>query len=148
MASTGEKIGSAYELAFLEPGSVTNYYDLTTYVNQDKLTKKTGEADTTAHSTVTKTFIPGLNENTLTFDLMHNNTPAYAQRPQTRVRQLQQTRTVTTWRIRPDGDGSGFEEVTFTAFVTQMDDNYANDNKPVSSTVALRVNALTFATQT
>jgi len=147
MASTGEKIGSALTAAFLEPGSASNWYEMGTYINGDTLDHKTGEADTTAHGTTQRTFIPGLTENQWDFELLHNNTPAYAQRPQVRLRQFQQARTIVSWRIRVDGDGSGLEEATFTGFILSMKDNFANDNKPVSSSVSVRVNPITYGTQ-
>jgi hypothetical protein len=140
-------IGSALTAAFLEPGSAAAFFEFANYINGDSVDKKTGEADTTAHGTSTKTFIPGLNENAWAFELMWNNTPAYAQRPQTRFRQFQQGQTVVTFRIRPYGAGSGLEEIGFTGFVTGMKDNTASDNKPVSSSVSLRINQLTYSVQ-
>lgn len=148
MATTGEYISSELTAAFLEPGSTTNWYEFAQYINADKQDQKTGSAETTAHGTTAKTFIPGLNENGWSFDLMHNNTPVYAQRPQVRLRQFQQARTVVSWRIRPDGDGSQLEERTFIGFITQMTDSLANDGKVVSSSITIQISgAITYGVQ-
>lgn len=148
MAATGEFLANDLTIEFLEPGSASNYYALTTYVNEDEFSRSVGEAETTAHGTTSRTYIPGLKEYEYSFTLMHNTTPAEAQRPQTRIRQLLEARTMTTWRVRPLGVATGRPEVTFSAYVSEMSDDLANDDQPVSSSVSLRVTGdVTYATQ-
>lgn len=148
MALTGEFQATDYQIGFLEPGSATNYYDLSTYVNGDSLSRNVGTADTTCHGVSYRTFIAGMKSGELSFTLLHNTAPALAQQPQTRVRQLLENRTVTTWRIRERGTGSGLPETTFQALVTGMVSNYANDDAVVSSDVTLTVSGtITDSTQ-
>jgi hypothetical protein len=149
MATTGEFIASSATLGFLEPGSVTNYYDLSTYVNEVQLSRTAGEAETTSLGTTYRTFIRGLKEGELTFNLFFNNTPAAAQRPHYRVSQLFEAGTLTTWRLRPQGEGSGYLEYTFSGTVTGYEIDVTNDDQPVSAAVTVRVNgAITDTNQT
>jgi hypothetical protein len=149
MATTGEFIASDATLEFLEPGSVTNYYNLSTYVNEVTLSRTAGEAETTALGTTYRTYIRGLKEGELTFTLMFNNTPAAAQRPHHRVAQLFEAGTLTTWRLRPQGTGTDKLERTFSGSVTGFEEDLTNDDQPVSASVTVRVNgAITDTLQT
>src|ERR1700682_5578952 len=117
MALTGEFVACNATFAFLEPGSVTNYYNLSTYVNADVINRTRGEAETTAHTGCDKTFIPALMDGSYDFTLMHNNVPALAQQPQVRLRQMFESGVITTWRVHEQGDGSGLPELTFKGFL-------------------------------
>jgi hypothetical protein len=140
MATTGEFIASDATLEFLEPGSVTNYYDLSTYVNEVTLSRTAGEAETTSLGTTYRTYIRGLKEGELSFTIFFNNTPAAAQRPHHRVRQLFEAGTLTTWRVRPQGSGTGKLEETFSGTVTGWEEDLTNDDQAVSAAVTVRVN--------
>lgn len=148
MALTGEFIASDTTVEFLEPGSVTNYFALTTYVNEDALSLTAGEVETTAHGTTSRTYIPGLKDGEYSFTLMYNTTPAAAQRPQHRVRQLWENRTATTWRVREQGTGTGLPEYTFSGFITEFSPDLANDDQAVSASVSIKISgAVTHAFQ-
>ena len=145
MALTGEFLASDLTIEYQDGA---NYYALTTYVNEDEFSRTVGEAETTAHGTTARTFIPGLKEYEYSFTLMHNNQPPIADRPQTRLRALLEDRLVRLWRIRPNGSGTGRPEITFEAFVSEMVDDLANDDQPVSSSVTLRITGpVTYSTQ-
>lgn len=147
MALTGEYIPSDLGFGFLEPGSATNYYELSTYVTNFTLGQARDKVDTTCYGTSVRTFIQGLSENEASFTLLHNNTPAYAQRPQTRLQQLFANQTSTTWRVRPLGTGSTLPEITFTATVQTKNETFAN-GEAVSSEVTLAISgAITDSTQ-
>lgn len=148
MSTSGEFLSTDLTIEFLEPGSVSNYYNLSTYVNGVTLSRSAGEADVTTHGTTTRQFLRGLIEGELSFTLLYNTTPAYAQRPQTRVRQLFDAGTRTTWRIRPNGAATGYHEITFSGVVMAMDEDYSLDDQAVSASVTVRVNgAITDSTQ-
>lgn len=139
MALTGEFIASDLTIEYSEPGTPATYFDLSQYVNDVKRGWKIGEADTTSYGTKDKTSIPGLGENELSFTLRYNNAPAAASRPQAKLKTLAQNRNVTGWRIRDMGIGTGKPEQTFSAYVTGFDEEKANDDKPVSASIKLRI---------
>jgi hypothetical protein len=149
MSTSGEFLSTDMTVEFLEPGSVTNYYALTTYVNGVTLSRSAGEAEVTTHgSGGYRQYITGLKEGELSFTLMYNTTPAYAQRPQTRVRQLFENLTRTTWRLRPNGTGTGLHEITHSGVVTGFEEDFNLDDQAVSAAVTVRVNgAITDSTQ-
>lgn len=139
MALTGEYIASDFTIGFLEPGSVSNYFDLSVYVNEDSMSLSRGEAETTGHGTTARTYIPGLKDGEYSFTIMYNTTPAYAQQPHHRLRQLFDAGTMTTWRAREKGTGTGLPEETFSAFISSFEPDYANDDQPVSASVTLKI---------
>jgi hypothetical protein len=139
MALTGEYIASDLTVGFLEPGSVTNYFDLSAYVNEDSMSLSRGEAETTGHGTTARTYIPGLKDGEYSFTIMFNTVPAYAQQPQHRLFQLFDNGTATTWRVREKGVGTGLPEMTFSAFISGFEPDYANDDQPVSASVSLKI---------
>ena len=148
MASSGEFIASDLVLEWENPAASGAWNALTTYSNQGKLSQSVGEAETTSYGTTARTYIPGLFDNTLSFTLFHNNTAAYASRPQTLLRAVFLARTQINFRLRPNGTTSGRHEQTFSGFVTKMDDDYSSDDQPVSSDVEVRINgAVTSAAQ-
>jgi predicted secreted protein len=140
MATTGEFIASDATLAFLEYGSTVDYYDLSTYVNEVTLSRTAGEAETTTLGTTYRQYIRGLKEGELSFTIFYNNTPAAAQRPHHRVRQMFEDGTRTTWRVRPQGAGTGKLEATFSGTVTGYEEDLTNDDQAVSAAITVRVN--------
>lgn len=138
MALSGEFIASSLTIEYENPATTWNA--LTTVTNQGKLSLSIGEAETTSYGTTARTYIPGLADNTYSFTLFHNNTAAYASRPQTTLRALLLARTQVNWRIYPNGAGTGNASVTFSGFLTKMDDDYSNDDQPVSSDIEIRIN--------
>jgi hypothetical protein len=140
MATTGEFIASDATLEFLESGSVSNYYNLSTYVNEVQLSRSAGEAETTTLGTTYRQYIAGLREGELSFTIYFNNTPAAAQRPHYRVLQMFEAGTRTTWRVRPQGEGTGKLESTFSGTITGFETDITNDDQPVSAAVTVRVN--------
>ena len=138
MALSGEFIANALTIEYENPTSTWNA--LTTVTNQGKLSASVGEAETTSYGTTARTYIPGLADNSYSFTLMHNNTNAYATRPQTTLRVLFLARTQVNWRVFPNGAGTGNASITFSGFISKMDDDYANDDQAVSSDIEIRIN--------
>ena len=138
MALSGEFIANALTIEYENPTSTWNA--LTTVTNQGKLSMSVGEAETTGYGTTARNYIPWLADNSYSFTLMHNNTAAYASRPQTTLRVLFLARTQVNWRVYPNGAGTGNNSVTFAGFISKMDDDYANDDQPVSSDIEIRIN--------
>lgn len=139
MASSGEFIASDLVLEWENPAAAGTWNALTTYSNQGKLSQSVGEAETTSYGTTARTYIPGLFDNTFSFTLFHNNTLAYALRPQTILRTVFLARTVINFRVRPNGTASGRHEQTFSGFLTKMDADYSSDDQPVSSDCEVRI---------
>lgn len=140
MALSGAIIASDLTIGFLEPGSVTNYFDLSTYVNEDAQSVSVGEIDVTAHGTVWRQFRPGLKEGDYSFTVIFNTTPAAAQHPQHRLRQLLDNNTETTWRVRYLGAGTGLPEETWSGFLTAYEPDFANDDQAVTASITVKVN--------
>lgn len=148
MAASGEFIASDLVLEWENPAAAAVWNPLTTYSNQGKVSQSVGESETTSYGTTSRTYIPGLFDNTLSFTLFHNNTVAYATRPQTILRTVFLARTQINFRLRPNGTTTGRHELTFSGFLTKMDDDYSSDDQPVSSDVEVRINgAVTSAAQ-
>lgn len=148
MALTGEFIATDLTLEYEEPGTSTTYNDISQYVNEVKFGRKVGVADTTSYGTKDKTSVPGLGEHEVSFMLRFNNTPAVAARPQTKLKVMFDNHTATTWRVRELGAGNGLPEQTFTAYITQFDEEKSNDDTVVGATVKLTISgAVTEATQ-
>jgi hypothetical protein len=137
MAVSGEFIASSLTIEYENPSATWNA--IQTYVNQGKVSQSAGEAETTSYGTTSRTYIPGLIENTYSFTLMHNNTAAYASRPQTLLAGFFANRTALAWRVRPNGSGSGNHQMAFTAFISKFDTDQSNDDQPVSSDIELRI---------
>lgn len=148
MASSGEFIASDLVAEWENPASPGTWNALTTFSNQGKVSQSLGEAETTSYGTTARTRIPGLHDNTFSFTLFHNNTAAYASRPQTLLRAVFLARTMINIRVRPNGAATGRHEQTFTGFVSKMDDDYSSDDQAVSSDVEISINgAVTSAAQ-
>jgi hypothetical protein len=146
MATSGEFIASSLTLEYENPALTWN--DITTYTNQGKASQSVGEAETTSYGTTSRTYIPGLTENTYSFTLMHNNTNGYTTRPQTVLWSAFNNSTSVNWRIRPNGAATGRHEITFTGFVAKFDTDYSSDDQVVSSDVEVRISgAVTHAAQ-
>lgn len=138
MALSGEFIASSLTIEYENPSLTWNA--LTTVTNQGKLGISIGESETTSYGTTARTYIPGLADNTYSFTLFHNNTNAYATRPQTTLRTLLLARTQVNWRVYPNGAGTGNSSLTFAGFMTKMDTDFSSDDQPVSSDIEIRIN--------
>jgi len=137
MALSGEFIASSLTIEYENPSTTWNA--IQTYVNQGKMSQSAGEAETTGYGTTSRTYIPGLIENTYSFTLLHNNTAVYASRPQTLLAGFFANRTLLNWRVRPNGSGTGNHQITFSAFISKFDTDQSNDDQPVSSDIELRI---------
>lgn len=138
MALSGEFIASSLTIEYENPTSTWNA--LTTVTNQGKLSMSVGEAETTSYGTTARTRIPGLADNSYSFTLYHNNTNGYSTRPQTLLKTLFLARTQVNWRVYPNGAGTGNASITFAGFISKMDDDYSNDDQPVSSDIEITIN--------
>lgn len=139
MALTGNILASDLTIGFLEPGSVSNYFDLATYVNEDAQSRTVGEVEVTAHGTTARQYMPGLKDGDYSFTLYFNTVPAAAQTPQHRLRQLLEDRTITTWRLRYRGAGAGLPEETFSAFLTDFSPDLANDDQAITASITVKI---------
>lgn len=148
MASTGEIIGNAVELAY-NSASIT-WIALNIFTNDDALSLSTGEAETTAHGTTARTYIPGLTDGEYSFTVRFNEDSGLttAGKPQDLLLALQTARSVKPWRVRYKGTATSAPEWLFNAFVSSFDVNFANDDDPVSADVTLKISgAVTTAVQ-
>lgn len=146
MASSGEFIANALTIEYENPALTWN--EITTNANNGKESQSVGEAETTAYGTTARTKIPGLNENSFSFTLLHNNTNSYNTRPQTLLQTVFNARTVVNWRIRPNGAATGRHEITFTGFISKYDTDYTSDDQVVTTDVEVSISgAITNAAQ-
>lgn len=149
MAATGEIIGNALTLAY--NSASTTWIELAGFANDDAMSLSLGEAETTAHGTTARTYIPGLLDGEYSCTIMHNYDTGLtsAGKPQELLFALFTGRSAKPWRVRPRGEGSTFKEYLFTGFITGFDTNYANDDEPISTDITIKISgAVTEATQT
>ena len=137
MALSGEFIATSMLVQYEAPTSTWN--DIGTVVNEDSLSSSRGEAETTAHGTTSRTYVPGLMEHTYSFTLMHNNTNGYSTRPQTVLEGYFTAGTSVSWRIRPNGTATGASQAVFTGFITSFETDFTADDQPVSTSVEIRI---------
>lgn len=146
MAASGEYIATDFVVEYENPSTTWNA--LTTHVNEDNVSQSRGEAETTGHGTTSRTYIPGLLENTYSFTFYHNNTNGYSSRPQTLLQTVFTNGTSVNWRLRPLGATTGRPEITFTGFLTSYETDYTSDDQVVTSSVEIRISgAVTYGTQ-
>lgn len=148
MAATGEIIGTDVTLAY--NSASTTWIELAAFTNDDAMSLSRGEAETTAHGTSARTYIAGLMDGEYSFTVMYNfdATLTTAGKPQELLFALFTAGTAKPWRVRPQGAGSTKKEKLFTAFITGFDENFANDDEPVSVDITLKISgAVTEATQ-
>lgn len=137
MALSGEFLATSMLVQYEAPTSTWN--DIQTFVNEDSLSSSRGEAETTGHGTTARTYIAGLKEHTYSFTLMHNNTNGYSTRPQTILEGYYTAGTAVSWRIRPNGTGTGNSQAVFTGFITSFETDFTSDDQPVSTSVEIRI---------